>query len=100
MGETKGITFYNAVLLVDLYQNSWQLFRQSIIMHNNKMIYTTHESMESNEILKIAFDTSVRGCARCTQAHMKLRIKLYKTYSALECNYTVEALWKRSFGCL
>ena len=80
MGETKGITFYNAVLLVDLYQNSWQLFRQSIIMHNNKMIYTTHESMESIQNmwapkLKIAFDTSARGCATCTQAHMKLRIK-------------------------
>ena len=25
---------------------------------------------------------------------------VYKTYSALECNYTVQALWKKSFGCL
>ena len=92
-------------------------------INNSKLIYTGHESMECNKYVgskiyelcskwqlnttKIALDTCKCGSTReavhvhttCTQAHMKLPIKLQD----LQCTgmqLHIDALWKKSFGCL
>ena len=54
--------------------------------------------------INIAFGTSVVTLKRLyymyTDTHETSDQIVYKTYSALECNYTAEALWKKIFGCL